>query len=154
MPISETVALKRATARYEDFTGHDGKTLYEVPDPNIKGREYGALFGKLDYLGVIGRDGRQYWLRFEGRQRPGIASSADGYRLFIVGEVALTENKANLVDTGTIFALAYTTRRDGKSEAYIHEFRPKSRPRLRYSKRGLLIVGGRFVFIDTGINDR
>lgn len=57
---------------------------------------------------------------------------------------------------GTCDGVLYTTVRDGKTESYIHEFRSRSRPVLAVSADGknLLILGGRYQFLDTGINDK
>lgn len=56
---------------------------------------------------------------------------------------------------GELDGVLYTTVRDGKTEKYIHEFKGKSRPALCVSHDGkqLYIVGGRYTFKDSGIND-
>lgn len=56
---------------------------------------------------------------------------------------------------GELDGLLYTTIRDGVKESYIHEFKTKSRPLLcvSYDGKQLYIVGGRYIFKETGIND-
>lgn len=53
-------------------------------------------------------------------------------------------------------AVEYTTRRNGKIEAYRHEFTGKSRPLLCASFDGkqLIFIGGAYDFTDEGIVDR
>ncbi|MGH9780191.1 MAG: hypothetical protein ACRD33_00095 [Candidatus Acidiferrales bacterium] len=57
---------------------------------------------------------------------------------------------------GPVLGIAYETVRDGVTEPYFHEFRKRSRPLLAASSDGtqLRIVGGRFRFTESGINDR
>lgn len=56
---------------------------------------------------------------------------------------------------GEVTCLGYKTRRDGKTEFYRHDFAPKSRPAFCVSHDGqqIKIVGGRYLFKDSGIND-
>ena len=56
---------------------------------------------------------------------------------------------------GELDGVLYTTIRDGVKESYIHEFKKSSRPLLCVSEDGkqLYIVGGQYIFKDTGIND-
>ena len=60
------------------------------------------------------------------------------------------------VKIGSLDALAYTTRREGKTERYAHEFSKQARPLLGVSDDGRSIVtaGGRFRFTDRGFVDR
>ncbi len=57
---------------------------------------------------------------------------------------------------GDLDGVLYTTVRDGKKEAYIHEFRKQSRPLLASSFDGenLYILNGEYEFTDRGIEDR
>lgn len=57
---------------------------------------------------------------------------------------------------GTLDGVLYTTRRDGKMESYIHEFKKQSQPLLASSHDGsqIYIIGGRYKFSDAGIIDR
>lgn len=56
---------------------------------------------------------------------------------------------------GELTEVRYRTVRDGEEEFYKHPFRPESRPLLAVSHDGeqLLIVGGNYKVLDTGIND-
>lgn len=57
---------------------------------------------------------------------------------------------------GDLDGVMYSTKRDGKRERYVHEFRKKSRPLLAASHDGtqLRILGGEFEFTEAGIEDR
>lgn len=57
---------------------------------------------------------------------------------------------------GELDGVLYTTVRDGKKEKYIHEFKARSRPLLIASSDGesLHIIGGKYAFTESGINDR
>jgi len=57
---------------------------------------------------------------------------------------------------GTLDGLMYTAIRDGKKEQYLHTFNKKSAPLLVSTSDGLqlFIVGGKYEFTETGINDR
>jgi len=79
-----------------------------------------------------------------------------GHEADIVGTVDMPEHDTLMV-IGSLDAVCYTTVRDGNKEKYIHEFEtPASRPLLCVSHDGkqLYIVGGRYEFLDSGINDR
>lgn len=56
---------------------------------------------------------------------------------------------------GKIDAIEYTTIREGKREAYRHDFAPEDAPMLCVSpdRRQILLVGGSFAFTDRGIVD-
>jgi hypothetical protein len=56
---------------------------------------------------------------------------------------------------GDVLDIAYRTKRDGKIENYRHEFKKSSRPKLGVSHDGqqIAIIGGRYLFKDSGIND-
>ena len=70
-------------------------------------------------------------------------------------KVQLRNPKTGLV-IGELDGVLYTTVRDGKREKYIHEFKTKSRPLLVSSSDGesLHIIGGKYAFTESGINDR
>lgn len=150
--------LREASRRFQEFTGHRADWVEDYPSPDGKPAT-GAKFGALDFLGVVGPDGKRRWIDFRGKGQPGIGASHDGRRLFVLGHVgdiaSIPGTKVSGgLDLGTVFAVAYTTRRDGKVEAYRHDFRPRSRPQLTLSKRGFLILaGGAYQFKETGIND-
>lgn len=57
---------------------------------------------------------------------------------------------------GTCDGLLYTTVRDGKTERYIHQFKPPDRPIFAVSPDGkqILLVGGRYRFGARGIVDK
>lgn len=57
---------------------------------------------------------------------------------------------------GDVDGILYTTVRDGKTERYIHEFSPKSRPLFCVSPDGkqLHMIGGKYNFTERGIVDR
>ena len=69
--------------------------------------------------------------------------------------VRLPVPKTGLV-VGELDGVLYTTTRDGKREAYIHEFKKGSRPTLVSSHDGesLHILGGEYEFTERGIEDR
>lgn len=56
---------------------------------------------------------------------------------------------------GDVDAILYTTKRDGKTEHYIHEFKKSSRPTLisEYDGSKIAVVGGRYRFTEAGIID-
>ncbi len=60
------------------------------------------------------------------------------------------------VKIGSLDAIAYTTKRNGKTESYAHEFSRAARPLLGVSYDGqtILTAGGRFRFTDRGFVDR
>lgn len=131
--------------------------MEEYPSPDGK-PVTGAKFGMLDFLGVIGPDGKRRWIDFRDESQPGIGCDHTGRQLYVLGKTPVKgipgKRTAQGLDLGTVFAVAYTTVRDGRTEAYRHDFRPKSRPQLTLNKRGFLILaGGAYQFKDTGIND-
>ncbi len=69
-------------------------------------------------------------------------------------KVRLPNPKSGLV-IGDLDGVLYTTVRDGKEEAYIHEFKDNSRPLLVSSSDGksLHIIGGRYGMTERGIVD-
>ena len=70
-------------------------------------------------------------------------------------KVQLRNPKTGLV-IGHLDGILYTTVRDGKREKYIHKFKAQSRPLLISSSDGssLHIIGGKYAFTESGINDR
>ncbi len=56
---------------------------------------------------------------------------------------------------GKCLGIMYETVRDGKKEAYCHEFKPTSSPTFAVSHDGqqIFILGGNYMFKDSGIND-
>jgi hypothetical protein len=70
-------------------------------------------------------------------------------------KVQLRNPKTGLV-IGELDGVLYTTVRDGKKEKYIHKFKARSRPLLISSSDGesLHIIGGKYAFTESGINDR
>ena len=69
-------------------------------------------------------------------------------------KVKLRNPKAGFV-IGKLDGVLYTAVRDGKKEKYIHEFKPSAAPNLVSSFDGhnLYIIGGKYTFRETGIND-
>lgn len=69
--------------------------------------------------------------------------------------VVIRTPKTGLV-IGELDGVLYTTVRDGKTEAYIHEFKKGSRPLLASAHDGksLHILGGEYEFTERGIEDR
>lgn len=61
-----------------------------------------------------------------------------------------------LVKIGHIDGVMYTTRRDGKTEKYIHKFKSIARPIFAVSEDGRMIflIGGRYQFTERGIIDK
>lgn len=56
---------------------------------------------------------------------------------------------------GRLDGVMYSTVRDGIKQKYFHEFKAKSAPLLVSTSDGeqLFIVGGNYIFTETGIND-
>jgi hypothetical protein len=56
---------------------------------------------------------------------------------------------------GELLEVRYRTVRDGREEHYKHAFRKQSRPLLaaRHDGKRIYIVGGRYRFTESGIND-
>jgi hypothetical protein len=71
------------------------------------------------------------------------------------GEIFVPPIPESLVVVGPCDGILYETVRDGKKEKYIHTFKKTARPFLCSSPDGkqLLLVGGRYKFTETGIND-
>ena len=69
--------------------------------------------------------------------------------------VKLRNPKSGFV-VGELDGVLYTTIRDGKTEKYIHRFKKRSRPLLvsSYDGKSLHIIGGKYAFEESGINDR
>ncbi len=151
--MAENEKIKQAAKRYESFTGHKAEYIEEIEETSEN--ETVLKFGKLDYLLIEQQNGKTETVNFQnfGQKRPDIAASFDGKRLFIVGKVKLNTKK---IDLGTVYAVAYETKRDGKIERYVHTFRTKSRPTLKYeyAHQEMKIIGGDYHFKETGINDR
>lgn len=65
------------------------------------------------------------------------------------------DKKAVVIAIGTLDFVGYTTKRDGKTESYIHRFASSARPLLASSHdgRSLLILGGGYRFTERGIVD-
>lgn len=162
MPLSVNNRLEKATALFQEFTGHDGKHVYEYPEKHNAGK-VGARIGPLDYVGVT-IDGNDVFIDFRGDGQPDMGVTHDGRQLIIAGgnqpRIVAALNKkykkgaSKTVDYGTVFAVAYTTIRDGEKEAYVHQFAMPARPRLKSKMGGLIFQGGRYQFLDSGINDR
>jgi hypothetical protein len=56
---------------------------------------------------------------------------------------------------GNVIGIMYDTIRDGKRERYVHEFKKASAPALAISHDGqqIYLIGGSYLFKDSGIND-
>lgn len=56
---------------------------------------------------------------------------------------------------GKCLGIIYETVRDGKREAYKHEFKRSAQPRLAVSSNGkqLMLIGGHYQFTNAGIVD-
>jgi len=74
---------------------------------------------------------------------------ADGY------EIVKLPDYDTALKVGNVTGIMYETTRDGKREHYIHEFRKASQPVFAVSHDGqqVFIVGGAYLFKDSGIND-
>jgi len=66
-----------------------------------------------------------------------------------------TANSGEGFVIGTLDGVLYTTKRDGKTEHYKHDFNSRSRPLLvsSYDGKNLYIVKGQYQFTDRGIVD-
>jgi hypothetical protein len=78
-----------------------------------------------------------------------------GHDLEWAEDVELPDIPAALAVIGKIDFIGYTTRRDGKTEAYKHDFSRGSKPLLCIAPDGsqIYIVGGLYVFTERGIVD-
>lgn len=91
-----------------------------------------------------------------------IERAADLYERFSghdakeIGRVAKPRIPSVAVAVGSVDAICYTTRRDGKLEKYIHEFKPHARPIFAVSPDGsqLMLIGGAYTFTERGIVDK
>ena len=74
-------------------------------------------------------------------------------RVKLVPKPAIPDEAALI---GKVTGLMYVTRRDGKTEHYIHRFNVKSRPLFAVTHDGkqLLLIGGDYDFTEKGIEDR
>lgn len=74
---------------------------------------------------------------------------ADGY------EIIELPDYDTALKVGNVTGIMYETTRDGKREHYIHEFRKASQPVFAVSHDGqqVFLVGGAYLFKDSGIND-
>jgi len=64
-------------------------------------------------------------------------------------------NYDTVICVGTVDGILYTTRRDHKTESYIHEFEENARPLLCVTHDGqaMVILGGGFTFTEAGFVD-
>lgn len=152
VPKSTRAKMADATALYERFTGHNGAMVNESYHPQ---GGTGAQFGKLDFLEVK-KGAKTFALDFmvDGARRPRLGASFDGKQLFIADPPVWDSDLLELgVDIGTVIAIGYTTKREGQTEKYRHDFKAGSRPKLKRQQGYLLLTGGKYRFKDTGIND-
>lgn len=152
VPKSTRAKMADATSLYERFTGHNGATVFESYHPQ---GGTGAQFGKLDFLEVKKGD-KTFALNFsvDGASRPRMGASFDGKQLFIADPPIWDSDLLDLgLDIGTVLAIGYTTKREGQTEKYRHDFRAGSRPKLKRKDGFLILTGGKYRFKDTGIND-
>lgn len=70
-------------------------------------------------------------------------------------EVVTLPEYDTALKVGNVLGIMYDTVRDGKRERYIHEFKKSSRPALAVSHDGqqVYLIGGSYLFTDSGIND-
>lgn len=70
-------------------------------------------------------------------------------------DVEVPDLPAALVVIGDVDFIGYTTRRDGKKEAYEHKFSKAARPLLCVAPDGsqIILVGGQYIFTERGIVD-
>lgn len=87
-------------------------------------------------------------------------AARDLYRRFtgnkpVKGRKVTVQQRAAMLEVGTVDGILYTTNRDGKVEQYIHHFRRQSRPSLLVSADGkeARTHGGRFTFTERGFVD-
>lgn len=78
-----------------------------------------------------------------------------GHEAESVGRVKVPNVPKVGVLIGDVDGILYTTVRDGKTEKYIHKFKPKDKPLFVVSPDGRTIyfVGGRYDFTERGIVD-
>lgn len=88
-PNPESRDVAEAARKFENFTGHQAKTLIETDLPSVK---TGLVVGELDLIGYrVKRDGIEggrlaaYDHVFSKKSRPLLAVSKDGKQLLIVG---------------------------------------------------------------------
>ena len=78
-----------------------------------------------------------------------------GHNADTINEVT-TEHISVGLTVGKCDGILYTTKRDGETEHYIHEFKKSARPEIIASHDGsqLGLIGGDFEFTERGICDR
>ena len=93
--------------------------------------------------------------RADVRQARRLFKDFSGHDPQSLQKVRIPHTKAGFV-IGDLDGVLYTAIRDGKKEKYIHKFKAKSRPLLVSSSDGLSlhIIGGKYAFLETGINDK
>lgn len=71
-------------------------------------------------------------------------------------DIAKIPNYDTALCIGECLGIMYETVRDGVRERYQHDFRKKSRPQLciTHDGRQILLIGGSYLFKDSGINDQ
>lgn len=90
-----------------------------------------------------------------------VARAKDLYARFCGGELGEEEFTISIPDNLVVFpvgrldGIMYSVIEDGKENKYLHQFAKKSAPMLVSTDTGeqLFIIGGRYEFKDTGIND-
>lgn len=93
--------------------------------------------------------------KVQAREAAKLFEEFTGHKARFVDVVEVPEYK-HFLKVGSVDGILYTTRRDGKTEHYIHEFRASSRPLLAVSFDGeeIKFVGGRYRFTERGIVDQ
>jgi len=77
-----------------------------------------------------------------------------GHDAQYIDEISVKEYDT-AVGIGQCTGIMYETVRDGVKEQYIHEFKKMSQPILAVSWDGqqIILIGGSYLFKDSGIND-
>lgn len=100
--------------------------------------------------------------RKRARKAPGQVNQAarlyerfSGHEARAVDRVSLKVPKTAVV-VGMCDGILYTTKRDGRTEEYIHRFRGEAKPLFAVTPDGrqILFIGGRYRFTERGIVDK
>lgn len=100
--------------------------------------------------------------RKRARKAPGqVSKAARLYERFSGHEARAVDRidfrvPSSAVVVGMCDGILYTTRRDGKQEAYIHRFKGSAKPLFAVSPDGrqIIFIGGRYRFTERGIVDQ
>lgn len=143
--------LENASNLYKNFTGHQAKWL--ETRPQLKSGVWTKI-GQADFLGFK-VNGKLNEITFKKKEAELLVKD-DGTKFAVIGKnLGQAEFKKYFRGMVKINYIGYTTKRDGCIEKYMHTFKTKARPQLRFSTRNsILSLGGAFDFTELGFVDR